>query len=124
VTEEEFATLPLQAKWSHLNKTMHYILVMDSQYISKENNFSLRRRYNTHHSDEQIAEEKGILKRDQRNLRIDQYQRWRHVKDLYAAHRDEMMNTMGEPEYEESKSILERIFTMELDDALRDVIDE
>lgn len=83
---------------------------MDSAY-------SMRTRLNPHHP-------KKDKKQEERNLRLDQYQRWSHIKNLYAAHRDEMVNTLDIPQYEECKNILERIFTMELDDALRDVIDE
>lgn len=110
MTEQEFAELTLQEKWSHLKTTMDYIVQMDSIY-------GLRARLNPHHPKEQQKQEK-------RNLRLDQYQRWSHVKNLYAAHRDEMVNTLEVPEYEKCKSILERIFTMELDDALRDIIDQ
>ena len=108
MTEEEFSKLSLNEKWAHLNRTMAYIVQMDSAY-------SMRVRLNPHHPKEQ-------QKQEQRNLRVDQYQRWSHVKNLYASHRDEMVNTLDNEEYEKCKSILERIFTMELDDALRDVI--
>jgi hypothetical protein len=123
MTEEEFGALTLNAKWDHLKKTVDYILQMDSKYSSTENSFSLRRRYNPHHSPEQIEQETELLKQEQRNLRVDQYQRWGHIKNLYGAHRDELVNTLDSPDYEECKSILERVFTMEVDDALRDIID-
>lgn len=110
MSEEEFTKLSLLDKWVHLKTTMDYIVKVDSAY-------SMRVRLNPHHPVKHKKEE-------ERNLRIDQYQRWSHVKNLYAEHRDEMMNTLDSPEFEECKSILERIFTMELDDALRDVIDE
>ena len=110
MTEEEFTILSLNDKWIHLKKTMDYIVSMDSAY-------SMRTRLNPHHP----AKDKKL---EERNLRLDQYQRWAHVKNLYAEHRDEMVNTLDTPEFENCKSILERIFTMELDDALRDVIDE
>jgi hypothetical protein len=58
-----------------------------------------------------------------RNMRLDQYQRWMHVKDLYAEHRDELSDTLGEPRFEQAKVIIEGVFTMEVDDALRDVIE-
>ena len=110
MSEEEFAQLPLIEKWMHLRDTMGYIVKMDTTY-------GLRTRLNSHHPKKQ-------QKQEQRNLRVDQYQRWLHVKNLYAGHRDELANTFEDPKFEECKSILERIFTMELDDALRDVIGE
>lgn len=110
MSEEEFAMLTLIGKWSHLKTTMDYIVRIDSVY-------GLRTRLNPHHPVKQKKEE-------ERNLRLDQYQRWSHVKNLYATHRDELVNTLDNPQFEECKSILERIFTMELDDALRDVIEE
>jgi len=88
---------------------MGYVIKMDNHY-------SLRKRLNPHHSAEQVAQE-------QRNFRAHQYQRWSHVKSLYAAHRDEMVNTLDNDTYAEYKNILEKVFTMELDDALRDAID-
>ena len=110
MTCEQFAALSLLDKWYHLKTTMDYIVKMDSAY-------GMRARLNPHHNI------KG-KKLEERNLRLDQYQRWSHVKNLYAEHRDEMVNTLETPEFEKCKSILERVFTMELDDALRDVIDE
>jgi hypothetical protein len=108
VTETEFAILPLPDKWAHIKKTMDYIVTMDSAY-------SMRTRLNPHHPEKD-------KKLEERNLRLDQYQRWSHIKALYSVHRDELSNTLGDTEYEESKSILERIFTAEVDDALRDII--
>ena len=110
MTEEAFAELDLTKKWFHIKTTMDYIQKMDTAY-------SLRSRLNPHHSDKDKKEE-------QRNLRVDQYQRWAHIKNLYATHRDDLTDTLGVSHYEECKSILERIFTMELDDALREIIDE
>lgn len=124
MTEETFAEIPIEGKWAHLKKTMDYIVNMDRQYTSTNTIFDLRRRFNPHHTDEMVNEEKERLKEQQRNLRVDQYQRWSHVKNLYAAHRDELANTLGNVEYEECKSIIERIFTAELDDALRNVLDD
>ena len=107
--ETEFAALTLSDKWFHLKTIMDYVVKMDSAY-------SLRVRLNHHHPS-------NHQKQEERNLRLDQYQRWSHVKNLYAAHRDEMVNTLDSTDFEKCKSILERIFTMELDDVLRDVID-
>jgi len=110
MSEEEFAVLETQGKWIHIEETMQYIANMDKMY-------NLRTRMNPHHPEDQKRQE-------QRNLRVDQYERWSHIKNLYATHRDELINTFDNPKFEECKSILERIFTLELDDALRDVIDE
>lgn len=108
--EQEFAALGPVAKWSHLKTTMDYIVQMDSIY-------SLRNRLNPHHPKKQQEQE-------QRSVRIDQAQRWAHVKNLYAEHRDELSNTLESPAFEECKSIIERIFTTELDDALRNTLGE
>ena len=110
MSEDEFAALDTQAKWSHISKTMDYIVSMDRHV-------SLRDRYQTNKPKDQLKEEK-------RSMRVDQYQRWSHVKALYACNRDELTNTLDNPAYQECKSILERIFTVELDDALREVIEE
>lgn len=109
MTEEEFANMAASGKWSHIKTMMDYIVRMDSMY-------TLRKRYNPHHP-------LGQQKDEERNLRADQYQRWAHLKNLYANHRDELTDTLGVPEYESCKSIIERVFTQELDDALRDVIE-
>lgn len=109
MTEEQFAVLPLPEKWAHIRTTMDYIVRMDSAY-------NMRSRLNPHHPEKD-------KKQEQRNLRIDQYQRWAHIKNLYGAHRDELSNTLDNDQFAECKSILERIFTMEVDDALRDIID-
>ena len=110
MSEEEFATLDTQSKWYHIEQTMLYIMSMDKAVEHKMGT-------NAYGMDQK--------KRDQiRSMRLDQYQRWSHVKNLYAVHRDELVNTLENTRFEECKSILERIFTNELDDALRDVIDE
>lgn len=110
MTSEEFNKLTLEAKWIHVESVMKYIQQMDSLY-------SMRRRLNPHHSKEDI-------KLEDRNVRIEQYQRWSHVKDLYATHRDELANTLDNERFQECKSIMERIFTLELDEALKDIINE
>lgn len=109
MTLEEFALLDTPRKWEHIATVMDYITDMDRGY-------SLRVRVNPHHPEEQRKEEA-------KRVRLDQYQRWTHLKDLYASHRDELANTLETERYQSAKSILERIFTAELDDALRDVID-
>ena len=128
MTEEEFTLLSIENKWEHLKRTMDYIVKMDSQYTGRNTAFELRRRYNPHHPAEQVKEETRLFKQEQkellRNLRMDQYQRWAHVKSLYSTSRDELANTLGNSEYEECKSIMERIFTMEVDDALRDILED
>jgi hypothetical protein len=110
VTEEEFATKSTEAKWQHIKTTMDYIVGMDNAY-------NMRLRLNPHHPEEHKKEE-------QRRLRVDQYQRWAHIKALYSINRDELSNTLGMPEYEEAKSIMERIFSTEVDDALREIVGE
>jgi hypothetical protein len=109
MSEDDFAKLDTVGKWQHLSTTMDYIVSMDNTY-------SLRRRYNPHHPADQVKEEK-------RNLRTDQYQRWAHLKNLYAAHRDELANTLDSDKFAECKRIIEGVFTLEFDDALRDVIE-
>ena len=110
MTEEEFAQLTTSHKWSHIKETMDYISVMDNAY-------SMRRRLNPHHPPKQSSQET-------RNLRTEQYQRWLHIKNLYAGHRDELANTLENTDFEKCKSILERIFTEELDDVLRSTLGE
>jgi hypothetical protein len=122
--EEQFAKLSLAEKWAHLTQVMGYIIAMDHTYNGASTTFSMRRRLNPHHPKEDVTKEEKAFKEQQRNLRIDQYQRWAHVQSLYAAHRDEMVNTLENDKYAEYKNILENVFTMELDDALREVIDK
>jgi hypothetical protein len=110
MSEEEFAALTTAHKWSHIKETMDYIVKIDTAY-------SLCKRFNPHHPKEQQIEER-------RSQRMDQYQRWAHIKNLYAGHRDELSNTQENPGFEECKNILERIFTAELDDALRSMLGE
>lgn len=110
MSDEEFAELSLERKWSHIHTVMTYIQNM-------ENVYEMRRRLNPHHP-------KKTVKEESRNLRVDQYQRYSHIKDLYAQHRDEMVNTLESKVFAEAKNILEQVFTMELDDALHTVLDE
>jgi len=110
MSEEEFSTLTPEHKWSHIKETMDYIVKMDSMY-------SMRKRFNPHHPQEQQREETRVV-------RADQYQRWSHIKALYSVHRDELSNTMENEDFEKCKSILERIFTTEVDEALRNIIGE
>ncbi len=124
MTEEEFTKLSLAEKWVHVTQVMDYILNMEKNYTLTKTGFDMRRRLNPHHSKEDVAQETKALKEQQRNLRIDQYQRWAHIKSLYAVHRDEMVNTLENDKYSEYKNILENVFTLEFDDALREVIDE
>ena len=110
MTEEEFSALSTYLKWQHLSTTMQYIVNMDSAY-------SMRVRLNPHHPDKD-------KKQEQRDMRVEQYQRWQHVKALYSMHRDELANTLENEEFAENKSIFERIFSNEVDDALRSIIGE
>lgn len=123
MTEEEFAKLSLAEKWSHVTHVMDYILSMEKNYTLTATGYNMRRRLNPHHPKEDVAKEDKAIKEQQRNLRIDQYQRWAHIKSLYAVHRDEMVNTLDNDKYSEYKNILENVFTLEFDDALREVID-
>jgi hypothetical protein len=110
MSEEEFAKLTLQAKWNHVRETMSYIQSMENMY-------DLRSRLNPHHPEKD-------KKYERLRMRTDQYQRWMHIKCLYAANRDEMANTLDSKEFNSCKEILEKIFTMELDNALRDIISD
>lgn len=110
MSEDDFSKLTIEHKWSHIKETMDYIVSMDTAY-------SMRRRVNPHHPKKQQIEET-------RTVRQDQYDRWAHVKNLYAAHRDQLANTCENSEFEKCKNILERIFTAELDDALRKTLGE
>lgn len=124
MTREEFSALPLASKWDHIQVVMDYIVGMDRQYDTTTNLYQVRRRYNPHHPTNDMAKEDKAFKEQQRNLRIDQYQRWAHLKDLYAEHRDELCNTLDNERYAECKNILERIFTMEVDDALKEITEQ
>ena len=110
MSEDEFARLDSMNKWRHIEVTMDYIQSMDNAY-------GMRERLNPHHPKEQRQQEK-------RSMRLDQYQRWMHIKSLYAIHRDELNNTLGNDSFVQCKTILENIFTTELDDVLREVVGE
>lgn len=110
IKSEDFAKLSTEDKWRHIAIGMKSIQ-------SDDTTFSLRRRMNPHHTPQQKREES-------RAFRISQYSRWSELKDLYAEFRDELSNTQGREQFEECKSILERIFTVELDDALKSTLEE
>jgi exonuclease VII large subunit len=110
MTLEEFSNLNTIQKWHHIKAVMDYIEQTELHY-------SLRRRLNPHHPKAHVDEERIALRKDQ-------YERWAHLKDLYASCRDELSNTQGYADFENCKNILERIFTNELDEALRDVIEQ
>lgn len=124
MSEEEFTKLTLIEKWAHITQVMDYILNMEKSYTLTSTGYSMRRRLNPHHSKEDVATEDKAVKEQQRNLRIDQYQRWAHIKSLYAVHRDEMVNTLDNTKYAEYKNILENVFTLEFDDALRETLEK
>ncbi len=106
-SDEVFTTLHVHAKWK--------IICAEMDYIAKaEEMFQLRRRLNPHHPIDDV-------RRETASFRVMQYDRWCKVKDLYAQCRDELADTCGDPKFEECKSLLERIFTDELDVALREV---
>lgn len=104
----EFKQLPLEAKWIVINKIM-------SDIASNDAMFSMRRRLNPHHSKKQSELET-------KTFRISQLAAWNNVKELYAEFRDELVDTRNNDEYIKCKEILERIFTQDLDDALRKTI--
>jgi len=122
MSEEEFNKLSLVGKWSHISETMNYIVSMDNAYTGGERAFDLRRRLNPHHPKEDVEYETKGFKEQQRNLRLDQVQRWGHIQRLYSSNRDELANTLDNEKFAESKSILEKVFTAEVDDALRSII--
>ena len=85
MTEDEFSVLSTQDKWTHLEKTMVYIQQMDAAY-------DVLKRLNPHHPE-------ADKKKEARAVRLDQYQRWLHVKALYSMHRDELANTLEYPKF-------------------------
>jgi hypothetical protein len=110
MTLDEFNKLTLSQKWLHVKLIMDYILGV-------ENLFTAERVLTPHHLPSQAVEER-------RRLRLEQYQRWEHVKTLYSVNRDEMVDTLDIDEYSSCKDILERVINMEVDDALRGIIGE
>lgn len=123
MTEDDFKKISLVKKWAHIKQTMDYIVNMDAKYAETANLFSLRRRINPHHPPAAVYEETAKVKEQQRNLRTDQYERWAHLKNLYAENRDELTDTLGNSDYEACKSIIENIFTQEVDDTLRNILE-
>ena len=109
-TDGWFAILSTWDKWDHVAKEMNKISNEDAA-------FSMRRRLGPHHTTEQTRQETKLF-------RIGQYARWCIVKDLYAEYRDEMANTNGVPAHETCKNILEKIFTADLDQALRETLND
>jgi hypothetical protein len=114
--EADFAKLDLAGKWTHVGIIMNYITTMDQQYDRLQPSAGVSEAYT------KLLDKED--KHRQRNIRIDQAQRLAHVKNLYAANRDEMVNTLDNEKWAEYKSILEQVFTAELDDALRDVLED
>lgn len=105
-----FAKKTLEDKWSYISRGMSHIQSYDKDY-------HLRRRFNPHHPPEQVADER-------RTMQISQYTKLCCIKDLYAEFRDELSDTCGNERYSEARSILERLFTQDVDIALRNVIEE
>lgn len=98
------------ALWAKISNLMSDIQSMD-------NSHAMRRRFNPHHPIEQRrAEVKAV--------RMKQYELWQQAKDLYGEHRDELVDTLESDRYKSCQEILERIFTQDLDDALKEVLDE
>jgi len=107
---KEFASYSTEEKWDSIHTRMRVI-------AQEETAYSLRRRLNPHHPlVQQRAEAKAF--------RHQQWEKWCEIKDLYAEHRDELANTQGRSQYTECRDILERIFTNELDEALRQTLEE
>src|ERR1035437_5205700 len=109
MTLEEFNKLPVNEKWSHIRREMDRI-----QYMEKYQD--LRMRFIMNHLEKHRQEEL-------RSMRLAQYQAFTEVKALYSENRDELANTVDMPIYEECKSVLERVFTNEVDEALREIIE-
>ena len=110
MNREAFLLASTQGKWQIISFAMKEI-------ASAETAFSMRRRLNPHHSKKDVQDET-------RAFRIQQYQKWCNIKDLYAEARDEMANVFENKDYENCRNILERIFTQELDDELRKTLSE
>lgn len=110
IPKEEFAAKSLYEKWAYIRRAMDHIQGTDTA-------FNMRRRINPHHPKEHVEEET-------RQHRRAQYYSWLEIKNFYAEYRDEMSDTLGQEQFRECHSIMERIFTKELDDAIRDVIDD
>lgn len=124
MTEAEFALIPLVGKWAYIKRTMDEIHQLDVSHEHKDNSYKLRRRYNPNHSEAMVKLEEKQLKHEQRAIRIEQNAKWQWVKTLYAVNRDELADTLGDDGYAECHSIMERIFTNEVDDALRKILND
>ena len=101
MTEEQFKLLPTREKWLHVEKCLNYIKMLDSMLRPT--------------ASKDIAIDWPMRK--------DQYERWTHVKNLYALNRDEMSNTLEEDRFSFCKNVLEQVFTYELDEAIRKTIE-
>jgi hypothetical protein len=110
MTSEQFAALKTSSKWKYITSEMDDIQ-------SAETAFSLRRRFNPHHPAD-------VVRKETTEFRLAQWARWCAVKDLYAEHRDEMSKTDEISRFINAKELLERIFTQELDEALRSTLEE
>lgn len=108
--QRDFASYKTEEKWDSLATRMRNIQQAETAY-------SLRRRLNPHHPPADARKEAHAF-------RTEQYKLWCEVKDLYAEHRDELANTCDRSQYKECRDILERIFTNELDEALRQTLEE
>lgn len=106
----EFKDYTTLEKWDSIHTCINNLL-------RAEDAFSLRRRVNPHHKKEQVREETRLF-------RTEQYAKWSEVKELYVEFRDELSNTFGDKRFVECRNILERIFTVELDEALRQTLEK
>jgi hypothetical protein len=96
--------------WNSISGKMGKIQEMEKSH-------AMRNRFNPHRPPQQ--------KRDEiRAIRSRQYEMWKEVKDLYAEHRDELSNTLDSERFASCRDILEKIFTEELDEALKQVLNE
>lgn len=105
-----FAKYKTEEKWDSIATGMRNLQ-------QSETAFSMRRRLNPHHSDKDVKDETS-------RFRASQYVEWCKIKDLYAEHRDELACTFENNSYISCRNVLELIFTNELDDALRQTLEE
>jgi len=109
IDSKDFAKKPVTEKWEYVHRAMNAI-------SRRETAFSLRRRVNPHHTEEQVEYEKKALL-------MQQYGELCEIKALYSEFRDDMANTCENEGYTQDKNILERLFTQDVDKALHDIID-
>lgn len=97
MTENQFKELSLNHKWHHLYTLMSWIVYTEKSVIP-----------------ENIENKEYWI-----STRVE---RWTHVKNLYAANRDELTDTLNDANYEKIRRILEDAFTVELDLELKKIL--